>query len=81
VVGWGKGVFMFHMDTVIYKRANVERLWKVVQVQVVCLNEKVSPPPTGHRGRRDLVFNNISAMESVYVEVPTITVGSLLRIL
>lgn len=70
---------MFHMDTVIYKRANVERLWKVVQV--VCLNEKVSPPPTGHRGRRDLVFNNISAMESVYVEVPTITVGSLLRIL
>ena len=70
---------MFHMDTVMYKRANVERLWKVVQV--VCLNEKVSPPPTGHRGRRDLVFNNISAMESVYVEVPTITVGSLLRIL
>lgn len=70
---------MFHMDTVIYKRANVERLRKVVQV--VCLNEKVSPPPTGHRGRRDLVFNNISAMESVYVEVPTITVGSLLRIL
>ena len=70
---------MFHMDTVIYKRANVERLRKVVLV--VCLNEKVSPPPTGHRGRRDLVFNNISAMESVYVEVPTITVGSLLRIL
>ena len=79
MVGWGKGVFMFHVDTVMYKRANVERLWKVVQV--VCLNEKVSPPPTGPRGRRDLVFNNISAMESVYVEVPTITVGSLLRIL
>ena len=37
----------------VHTRENVEGLWEVVQM--ACMNEKMRPPPTGHRGRRNLV--------------------------
>ena len=55
-----------------HNRANGERLWKAVQV--ACMNEKVWPPPTGHRGRRDLVGKistiGISAEENYPIIYP-----------